>query len=153
MPVLREVVLVVVVGLGAIVAWFVGSILVRLRWPAKIPRQLGFEHELASDEKLRKIAERLAAEFQGPAPGNVVCLGAVRGSAARLLFHSGPKNPGRNRNIYRADYVLHVRRLGKGRVSLVLETNRPYSYLRIRNSELEPLVAALRRAFGGVTRL
>src|SRR5690349_14969886 len=100
MPALKEVVLVFVVALGALGTWFVGSILVRLRWPAKIPRELTFEHELASGKRLREVAEMLAAKFQGPAPGNVICLGPVRGNAARLLFHSGPNNRGLERNIH-----------------------------------------------------
>jgi hypothetical protein len=153
MPLFKLVVLVVVVGLGAVATWFVGSVLIRLRWPAEIPRDVTFRHELSSDRKLRDIAELLAAAFEGPAPGNVVCLGPVRGSAARVLFHSGPDNRGLKRNIHRADYVLHVRRLRKGHVSLALETNKPYSYVRIRHSEVGPLVEALRRAFGGMTNL
>ena len=151
MPLLKVLLRIVFLGLGAIVTWSVASLLVRLRWPAKIPHQLAFEHELASDKKLREIAELLAAEFQRPAPGNVVCLGPVRGTAARLLFHSGPNN--RRGNIYRPDYLLQVKRLGAKRVSLVLDTNRPYSYLRIRHSEVEPLVEALRQSLGGITSL
>lgn len=90
-------------ALGAFATWFVGSLLIRLRWPAKIPSRFAFERELTSDKKLSDIAELLAAEFKGPAPGNVVCLGPARGSAARLLFHSGPNN--RHGSIYRPDYV------------------------------------------------
>jgi hypothetical protein len=145
----RIVVCIVLIALGAIVTWSVGSLLIRLRWPAKIPRQFAFEHELASDKKLREIVEVLATHFQQPGPGNVVCLGPARGSAARLLFHSGPNN--RRGNIYRPDYMLALKRLGPRRVSLVLQTNRPYSYLRIRRSEVEPLVEALRRAIGPIT--
>src|SRR3954463_13550953 len=122
MPLLKVLVSIVFVGLGAIITWSVGSLLIRLRWPAKIPSRFAFEHELASDKKQREIAELLAAKFQGPAPGNVVCLGPVRGTAARLLFHSGPNN--RRGNIYRPDYLIQLRRLGARRVSLVLETNR-----------------------------
>jgi hypothetical protein len=151
MPLHKVLVLIVLVGLGALLSSFVASLLIRLRWPAKIPRQLRFEHELASDKKLREIAELLAALFQEPAPGNVVCLGVVRGTAARVLFHSGPNN--RRGNIYRPDYLLKVKRLGAGRVSLVLETNIPYSYFRIRQREVEPLVEALRQSLGSITRL
>ena len=151
MSLLKALVRIVFFGLGAIVAWSLGSLLIRLRWPAKIPHQFAFEHELASDKKLREIVELLAAKFQGPVPGNVFCLGPVRGTAARLLFHSGPKN--RRGNIYRLDYLLQVRRLAARRISLVLGTNRPYSYLRIRHSEVEPLVEALRQSFGGITSL
>jgi len=149
MPLFKTLVQVVFAGLGAIVTWTVGSFLIRLRWPAKIPQQFVVEHELTSDKKLREIAEVLAAEFQGPAPGNVVCLGPARGTAARLLFHSGPNN--RRGNTCRPDYLLQVRRLGARRVLLVLETNRPYSYLRIRRSEIEPLVEALRQFLRGRT--
>jgi hypothetical protein len=134
---------------GALAVWFVGSLLIRLRWPAKIPSHLAFEHELSSDKKLREIAEILAKEFKGPAPGNVVCLGPARGSAARLLFHSGPQN--RRGNIYRNDYVVALSRRGGKRVAMVLQTNKPYSYLRIRRSEVEPLVEALRQSMGRIT--
>jgi hypothetical protein len=151
MPLHKVLVLIVLVGIGAIVTWSVASLLVRLRWPAKVPRQFRFEHELASDRKLREIAELLAARFQGPAPGNVVCLGPVRGTAARVLFHSGPEN--RRGNIHRPDYLLQLKRLSASRVSLVLETNIPYSYFRIRHSEVEPLVEALRQSLGGITSL
>jgi hypothetical protein len=151
MPLFKLLVRVVFVGLGAIATWTAGSFLIRLRWPAKIPQQFAFEHELTSDKKLREIAELLAAKFQGPAPRSVVCLGPARGTAARLLFHSGLNN--RRGNTYRPDYLLQVRRLGARRVSLVLETNRPYSYLRVRRSEIEPLVEALRQSLGGLTSI
>ena len=151
MPLLKALVSIVFLGVGAIATWSVGSLLIRLRWPSKIPHQFAFEHDLASDKKLREIAELLAAQFKGPAPGNVVCLGPVRGTAARLLFHSGPNR--RHGNIYRPDYLLQVKRIGAKRVALVLETNRPYSYLRIRRSEIKPLVEALRQSFGGITSL
>ena len=151
MPLHKVLVLIVLVGLGAIVTWFVASLLIRRRWPATIPRQFRFEHALASDRTLREIAELLAAQFQRPAPGNVVCLGPVRGTAARVLFHSGPNN--RRGNIHRPDYLLQLKRVGAGRVSLVLETNVPYSYFRVRHSEVEPLVEALRHSLGGITSL
>ena len=151
MPLFKLIVRVVFVGLGAILTWRVGSFLIRLRWPAKIPQQFAFEHELSSDKKLREIAEVLDAEFQGASLGNVVCLGLARGTAARLLFHSGPNN--RRGSTYRPDYLLQVRRLGVRRVSLVLETNRPYSHIRIRRSEIEPLVEALRQSLGGRTSI
>jgi hypothetical protein len=151
MVLLKSLVRVAFIAVGAAVTWSVGSFLVRLRWPAKIPHHFAFEHELTSERKLREIAELLAAEFHGPAPGNVICLGPVRGTAARVLFHSGPNN--RRGNIYRLDYVLELRRLGARRVSLVLRTNRPYSYLRIRRSEVEPLVEALRHSLGRITSI
>jgi hypothetical protein len=153
MPLHKLVILIVLLGLAAIATWFVASFLIRLRWPAKIPRQFAFEHELTTEKKLREVAELLVPVFQGPAPGNVVCLGPARGSAARLLFHAGPNNRGRNRSIYRPDYVLHVKRVRGKRVSLVLDTNRPYSYFRVRQSEIVPLVEALQRSFGGITSL
>jgi hypothetical protein len=68
-------------------------------------------------------------------------------------FRARPSNRGRNRNIHRPDYLLQVRRVTKQRVSIVLETNKPYSYLRIRRSEVEPLVQALRQVFGGLNSL
>ena len=104
MDLLKVIVGVVFRAFGAIATWFMGTLLIRLRWLAKIPRCFAFEHQLASDKKLREIAELLAAEFKGPAPGNVVCLGLARGTAARLLFHSGPNN--RHGNIHRPDYHL-----------------------------------------------
>lgn len=139
----KLVVAIVVLGLLAALLLSVVHFLIRWKLPARIPPELGFEREIASDEKLREIAEKLAKKFPGPRDG-VVCLGVVRGTAARVLFHSGPENRGRNVNIYRPDYVLHVVRQGK-KVVLRLDTNRPYRYLRIRRSELDPLVRVLSR--------
>jgi hypothetical protein len=68
-----------------------------------------------------------------------------------VLFHSGPQN--RRGNLWRPDYVLHLRRVGKARVALVLEVNRIYSHPWLRAAELDPLVAALRRAYGGLGRV
>jgi hypothetical protein len=125
----------------------------RWRRSTQIPPELGFSHELATGLGLRAAAEALAARWPGRTPDNVVCLGPVRGNAGRVLFHSGPDNRGRNVNIHRPDYVLHVRKATSGRVFVTLETNRPYSYLRLRRRELAPLVRALRDAYGGLTDL
>ena len=125
---------------------------IRFRWPAKIPSGLAFEHELLCDLKLREIAEALVKSFRSSADG-VVCLGIVRGSAARVLFHSGPRNRGRNVNLHRHDYLIQVVRLDANRVKLRLELNVSYSHLRVRRSEAGPLVHALRAAFGSVERI
>jgi hypothetical protein len=135
---------------GLFVGWSVVSLVVRYRWPAQIPADLAFDHELTSSKKLREVAEDLASRFGAPAGDNVVCCGAVRGNAARVLFHSGPDNKG-NGEIHRFDYVLYLERRGGQRIGLVLKTNRPYSYLRLRRTEVEPLVAALRRTYGSLT--
>lgn len=148
----KLVVEVILLGGLALLAWKVGSFVIRLKFPATIPPALGFEHELDSTLELRRISEILAGQFPGPTPENVVCLGVVRGTAARILFHSGPNYPGKNVNIHRIDYVLSLRRLSKTRVALTLGLNRPYSYLRLRRSELDPLVAALKSAYGPVTQ-
>jgi hypothetical protein len=139
----------------AIVAGLALHLLVRLRWPARIPPDLRFTHEVMSTKHLRVIAGSLAARFVGPTPDNVVCLGPVRGNAARVLFHSGANNTGKNRNIHRPDYILHIKRLSKERVALELDTNtnRPYSYLRIRRAEVEPLTRALLEQFGSVREI
>lgn len=146
----KQIVEVLILSGLALLAWKVGSFLVRLKFPLTIPASLGFEHELTSEHELRRTAEILAGRFPGPTPDGVVCLGVVRGTAARVLFHSGPVNPGKNVNLYRRDYVLSLRRLGKTRVALTLGLNRPYSYPRLRRSELDPLVAALRAVHGAI---
>ena len=142
----------VVVAVGS-VAWVLLGMWVKTRWPARIPDDLRFERELASDLKLRAIAELLAERFKDYEGRDVVCLGPVRGKAARVLFHAGRKNPGRNRNIHRNDYVLHVERLGKARVKLRLDTNQPYSYFRIERREVEALKRALDGAYGNLRTL
>lgn len=135
---------------GGTIAWLVLSYQIRSRWPAKIPRDLQFEHELETTLKLRTLAERLPEYFKDFNSDDVVCLGPVRGNAARVLFHSGPKMTRPNHEIHRRDYILHVERLSKKRVRLRLDTNRPYSYFRIRRSEVEPLRSALEGAFGAL---
>ncbi len=130
------------------VAWFFLGMWIRAKWPAQIPLELRFESELASDLKLRAIAEKLAERFKEFNSERVVCLGPVRGKAARVLFHAGPKNVGRNRNIHRNDYVLHVERLSKSTDKLRLETNKPYSYYTIDRTEVEALNKALDAANG-----
>jgi hypothetical protein len=149
---MKYVVEAILLGAVALVAWFGGSLFIRLRWPAKLPPDLRFEHELTTDKKLREVAEALAKTFKCPTRDNVVCCGPVRGSAARVLFHSGPDNKGRG-EIHRFDYLLQLERRAGNRVRLTLKTNRPYSYLRIRRSEVEPLVAALRKTYGGLSTL
>lgn len=134
-------------------AWFFLGMWIKGRWPAQIPRELQFERELASDLKLRAIAEELAERFRHFNRDEVVCLGPVRGAAARVLFHAGPKNVGRNKNIYRNDYLLLVERLSTRKVKLRLDTNKPYSYFRIRRSEVESLGEALDAAYGGVSAI
>ena len=124
---------------------------VRLRFPPRIPPELGFEHDLTSARKLREVAEILAKKFPSPV-NDVVCLGVVRGNAARILFHSGPKNRTKRGNIHRFDYLLEVVREGK-KMRLRLTLNRPYSSLRLRRSEMEPLVRALRSAYGDITEV
>jgi hypothetical protein len=136
---------VVVAGLAALA----GRAWLRWRVPAEIPPERGFTHEIDSDRPLRELAEELARRF--PSGQGVWCLGPVRGNAGRVLFHSGPQN--RRGNLWRPDYVLHLRRVGKGRVALVLEVNRIYSHPWLRAAELDPLVAALRRAYGGLGRV
>ncbi len=145
---------VTIVVLGGL-AWLLGAIvhlLVRLRFPARIPSELGFEREVRSGLALREIAEKLAKMFPGPIEG-VVCLGVVRGNAARVLFHSGPTNRGKNRSLHRPDYILEAVRRGKSVVLMRLTTNRPYSYLRIRRSELDPLVSVLRKIYGEIVEV
>jgi len=80
----------------------------------------------------------------------VVCLGVVRGNAARALFHAGPKNRTKKGNIYRSDYLLCVRRMGKKKVKLVLDTNRPYRYLRLNLEQVRKLHRAIVTAYGEV---
>ena len=133
-------------GLGA-VAWFFIGMWIKEKWPARIPDELRFEHDISSDLKLRAIAERLAEQCKDFNSEEVVCLGAVRGTAARVLFHAGPKNRGRNKSIHRNDYILHVQRLSKTRVRLRLDINTPYSYFRINRNEVEALVRALEKRY------
>jgi hypothetical protein len=147
----KHVVAVVLLGAIAALVLAVLHLVVRLKLPARIPPELGFEREIESARKLREIAELLAKRFPGPTDG-VVCLGVSRGNAGRVLFHSGPQNRGRNVNIYRPDYILEVVRRGK-RIVLRLDTNRPYSYLRLRRSELDPLVRVLRKVYGELDRV
>ncbi len=132
-------------------AWFALSFWIRLRRTPKIPPDLVFEHELRSREKLRAIAEALPSKFRAPKGHGVVCLGVVRGNAARVLFHAGPTEP--RGSLYRLDYVLFVERVSKQRVRLRLGTNAPYSYFKIRRSELAPLVGALRESFGDIVEM
>jgi hypothetical protein len=54
--------------------------------------------------------------------------------------------------MYRPDYVLEVVRQNKTPL-LRLGLNRPYSYVRIRRSELAPLVAALHEVYDEITEL
>jgi hypothetical protein len=144
--VVKTVVAVLLLGLLAIgIGWGI-QFWIRLRWPAQLPTDLMFEHELTSDLKLRELAQELSRRFTRT--DDVVCLGIVRGVAARVLFHSGPLNRGRNVNIHRADYLLTLTRLGPRRVQLRLEINRMYSYVRAKRSEIEPLVRALRANYG-----
>jgi len=147
----KHVVAVLLLGAISALVLAVLHLVIRLRFPARIPPDLGFEHEIESALKLREVAVLLAKRFPGPTD-SVVCLGVARGNAGRLLFHSGPQNRGRNVNIYRPDYVLELVRRGK-RIVLRLDTNRPYSYLRLRRSEVDPLVGVLRKVYGKVDRV
>ncbi len=81
-----------------------------------------------------------------------MCLGPVRGNAARLLFHAGPKNRGGG-NIYRWDYLLHLERVGKDRIALVLKLSSSYTYLRANRVELQQLNDALHAAFDAIDTL
>ncbi len=146
-------VLVLLLAAGLFAAWHLGRWGVRALLPPSIPPDLGFRHELETDLRLREVAETLARRFAAPSSEGVVCLGPVRGNAARILFHSGPKNRGKNRNIHRADYILHVRRCSKRRVVLELGLHGSYSYLRAHRGELEPLVRALQAQYGHLTEL
>jgi hypothetical protein len=140
-------------AVGLFIAWRLAQFALRLWWPAKLSPELTFRHELSTTMKLREVAEALAKRFGAPAADNVVCLGPVRGNAARVLFHSGPDNPGTNVNIHRADYVLHVKRLSDSRVALELALNHPYSYVRLNLREVEPLLRALRETYGRLTEV
>ena len=142
------------IALAAVFAWIAFRVLhfvVRLRFPPKIPPDSTYEHAIESALPTREIAEILAKKFPSPMNG-VVCLGVVRGTAARILFHSGPLEQKKNRNIHRHDYVLEVVRRNKTPL-LRLALNRPYSYLRIRRSELAPLVAALHEVYDDITNV
>jgi len=136
----------------AAILWVALGFWIRTRWPARVPDELAFRHPLESTRPLREIAEALARMFPQDDP-EIVCLGPVRGSAARMLFHVGPKNRGKNANIHRPDYLLCVRRLAKTRVELVLETNLPYRYLRLRTNEVRRLHEAVTAAFGTLEEL
>ncbi len=130
------------------VLYLVLSHWIQRRWPVQLPADAQFEHELTSDLKLRAIAEALPERFRDFNNHEVRCLGVVAGNAARVLFHAGPPNKGHNRNVYRHDYVLHVIRLTRRRVLLRRDINQPYSYLRLRRNEIEPLRHALLGAYG-----
>lgn len=145
--IVAAIILFVVGGVG----WFFLGMWIKAKWPAQIPEELQFATELTSDLKLREVAENLAERFNDFNSDEVVCLGPVRGTAARVLFHAGPKNAGRNKNIHRNDYVLYVERLGTDRVRLRLDTNKSYSYYRINRREVEALNKALSAAFGELT--
>lgn len=137
----------------AALAWLLIGMWLKNKWPARIPVDLAFVHDFSSQLTLRAIAERLAEQFRELKHENVVCLGPVRGTAARLLFHAGPKNSGRNKNIHRDDYILHVERLGKSSVRLRLDTNKPYPNLIIKRKEVEVLSSALEKTFGELRNL
>lgn len=126
-----------------------------LRWwmPAQLPDDARFAHELRTTRPLREVAEELGRRFADRTPSDVVCLGPVRGTAARLLFHAGPRNAGQRAHLYRHDYVLHVRRVTKDRVRLELALAHPYSYLRPHRGELSLLLPALEDAYGGLETL
>jgi hypothetical protein len=140
-------------GVVGFAVWIALNAWIRKLWPARIPRELAFHHELRTTLPLREVAEQLAERFARNSYPEVVCLGPVRGNAARLLFHSGPKNRGKNVNIHRADYLLVVRRVDRKNVVLELDTCRPYGYLRLNTKEVRDLRSALADAFGGLTAL
>ena len=74
-------------------------------------------------------------------------------SAARVLFHAGPKNRGRNVNIHRWDYLIQVVRLGKRHVRLEFRLNTPYSYFWLNRTEVTVLRDALEAAYGDLESL
>ena len=117
----------------------------RWRWPAKLPERWAYKHSFSTSEKLRPAAEMLAIRFRPFNSDAVSCLGPVKGNAARLLFHAGPQN--KRGNIHRWDYLLCLKRVGKGRVEMRLELASRYSYLRPHERELKLLTAALHEAF------
>jgi len=130
-------------------AGFVLRMAIKSAFPARIPPDLRYEHELSSTKGLRDIAIELGVRFRPFNRDLVVCLGPVRGNAARLLFHAGPQNKG-NGNIHRRDYVLALKRLGKDRIGLEVTLNSSYSYMRANRRELSLLNEALHEAFDGI---
>lgn len=141
-------------GLGVLIVAGYG-LHAALRWwmPARLPDDARFAHELHTSRSLREVAEELARRFADRTPSDVVCLGPVRGNAARILFHAGPRNVGQRVHLYRHDYLLHVRRVAKDRVRLELALAHPYSYLRPHRGELSLLLPALEEAFGDLDSL
>jgi hypothetical protein len=146
------------IGRWVFLAALVGAAGVVLKWilmarfPARIPPDLRYEHELSSSKKLRDVAIELGQRFVPFNRELVVCMGPVRGNAARLLFHSGPKNKGRG-NIHRRDHVLSLKRLGPHRIGLELTLNSSYSYMRANRKELTLLSEALHEAFDGIATI
>lgn len=140
-------------GVIAFALWMAFQVWVRKLWPARMPRELTFGHALQTTLPLRDVAEHLAKHFAQRSYPEVVCLGPVRGKAARLLFHSGPKNRGKNVNIHRADYLLVVRRVDQKNVVLELDVCQPYGYIRLNTKEARDLHSAVADAFGSITTL
>lgn len=144
-----------IVGAGLVaLTLVVGQVLLRLlirrTWPASVPESLGFTKEIATDLSAREVALALAERFKAFNGGEVVCLGPVRGTAARVLFHAGPQN--KRGNLHRPDYLIQVER--KGRAALLrLVLNQPYSYLRLNKREVGAVRERLVQAFGGLDGL
>jgi hypothetical protein len=141
----------VFVGLTVAVGWLLLRMLIQRAWPVTVPESLGFTKEVATQLPMREVAEQLAERFKLFNGGEVVCLGPVRGNAARVLFHSGRKN--KRGNIHRPDYMVQVERKGDRAVRLRLVLNQPYSYLRINKAEVGVLRERLANAFGGLDTL
>ncbi len=130
-------------------AGFVLRMIVMSIFPARIPPDLRYEHELSSDKGLRAVAIELGERFRPFNRELVVCMGPVRGNAARLLFYAGPKNRG-DGSIHRRDYVLVLKRHGKTRIGLELTLNSSYTYMRANRTELTLLTEALHQAFDAI---
>jgi hypothetical protein len=146
----KIVISIVLVTVPGAIVWFFVGMWIRDKWPAEIPENLAFNHIVKSNNSLREIAEYLAKIFvENPYP-EIVCLGAVRGNAARVLFHVGHKNSKKHKNIYRDDYLLCVVRVKKSVVKLVITTKKPYRYFRLKHDEAYKLNNAVISVLGQI---